>query len=142
MTYSKRIETMRVIAGGHPSLSQSNKIQAIYGEFNSIKSCFRRKGAAGWLLSVLYTTRALDTCLSEIISSKHWTPKGAALGGYLKELEARAVLTAVERQLYQATVVKKRNRYMHEAGATPSNVEADRILTDMHACFVIVTSRV
>jgi len=133
---------MRIISGGHPLLSQSSKLSLIYGEFNKVRVCFRRKNSDGWLLGVLHTTRALDTCLSEILVAKNWVPKGKSLGGYLKELRDRSVLSSFERNLYQKDVVDKRNVYMHEAGATPSSIEADRILTDMHACFAVVTSRV
>jgi hypothetical protein len=140
--YKKRVETLRILAGGHSILSASSKLQAIYGEFNRISTSRRRNTPDAWLLTVLHTTRALDTCLSELLSGKGWMTATKSLGAYLKELESRNVLTPRQRTAYQRSVVVKRNKYMHEAGATPSNLEADRVLTDMHQCFVDVIARI
>ena len=46
-----------------------------------------------------------------------------------------------EKAGYETGIVKKRNKYMHEAGAMPDQLEADRILSEMHACLTVVLSR-
>jgi hypothetical protein len=96
----------------------------------------------GWLLSVLHTTRTLDTVLSEIVVFKGWTANPPSLGSYLKALSGNGALWPHERTGYENSIVRKRNKYMHEAGAMPDQLEADRILNEMHACITVVLSRV
>lgn len=142
MTYKKRIDTLRVLVGGNQILASSGKLNALYGEFNGISASRRRSGHGGWLLSVVHTTRALDTSLSEIIAGMNWSAAGHSLGGYLKVLEDRSVMEGSQRSRYQKVIVDKRNRYMHEAGAMPQEMEADRLLADMQECLESVVRRV
>jgi hypothetical protein len=140
MNSKKRVETLRVLAGGTAALAASSKITDIYGEFNRIIASSKRNTPDGWLLTVLHTTRALDTSLSEILLSKGWHPGKWSLGSYIVELQKRAILSPQQSAHYQKSLVKKRNMYMHQAGAMPHGLESERILTDMHACFVVVVS--
>lgn len=137
MSYKRRVDTLRILAGGNPILSRSNRLTAIYGELGRIATIRRRNAPDGWLLAVLHTTRALDTSLSELIDAKGWT-NHRGLGGYFRELEARGVLTSNQRQAFRNNLANKRNKYMHEAGAMPSNLEADYLLAEMHHCLVVV----
>ena len=91
-------------------------------------------------MEILYTTRALDTCLSEIITHKNWHGQSEkySLGSYLKVLANNGALNEQLRKYYQQNVVVKRNKYMHEAGATPDKLIADRVLNEMLACLSIV----
>lgn len=141
MTYKNRIKTLRLLAGGSPDLSASSQLSAIYGEFNSIGRSRSRNSSDGLLLAVLHTTRGLDTCLSEILLNRGWSVAGKNLNAYLKELQAKRVIYSNELRLYQTSLVHKRNKYMHEAGATPNKNDADRLLTIMHDILFDVIAR-
>lgn len=142
MSAKNRVDTIRVIAGQNQALKTSPKLSAILGEFNRIISAERYKKDYGWLLKVLHTTRALDTSLNVVIMHKAWN--GAtdpnSLGSYLKILANKGVLTPRQGKDFQRTIVKKRNKYMHQAGAMPDKLEADSILSEMQSCLVIVLS--
>lgn len=140
MTAKKRVETLRVLIGQHATLSASTKLTALYGELNRILAVRSAKHDSRWLLSVLHTTRALDTTLRELLTANGWGA-GSNLNEHLKVLAARTVLSSIEVQAFRKEIVYKRNKYMHEAGATPEQLEADRILREMEVCLVIVVSR-
>jgi hypothetical protein len=142
MTYEKRVKTLQVLVGSHRSLRGSSKLSNIVGELNRITASDKLPQGNGALLAVLHTTRALDTTLSEIVAFKGWKPRVPALGDYLTEFKKHKCLSDDEKDLYQKSIVKKRNKYMHEAGAMPSKLEADKILSEMHACMSIVLGRV
>lgn len=142
MTSKKRVETIRILIGQHPALSASTKLAALYGELNRILDSERSKRDSSWLLSVLHTTRALDTTLSELLAAKNWTCAQPNLNEYLKVLTKQNVLSDKERGAFSKEIVHKRNKYMHEAGAFPAKPEADGILREMEACLTIVVSRV
>ena len=92
---------------------------------------------------MLHTTRALDTALAEIVDAKGWkTQKTISLGGYIFALASNGVLTSFERVEYQRDLANQRNRYMHEAGAMPNQLEVNAILAKMHSCMVAVLSRI
>lgn len=141
MTAKKRIETLEVLIGQHSTLRASVKLAALYGELNRILAVRSAKHDSRWLLSVLHTTRALDTALSELLTAKGWGA-GSNLNDHLKVLATRTVLGSTEVQAFRKEIVYKRNKYMHEAGATPEPLEADRILREMETCLTIVISRV
>ncbi|MEV6060364.1 hypothetical protein AB0L62_10180 [Nocardia asteroides] len=139
---NKRVDTMRVLVGGHASLNASSKLTAITGELRRIVAIERSGRKDAWLIKVLHTTRALDTTLSEVIAAKGWPTATPSLGPYLSALFKNGIITAAQRDSYQKTIVYKRNKYMHEAGAMPTKLEADSILSEMHACLVVILSRV
>ena len=142
MTYKRRVKTLRILIGSHRCLVSSSKLNNIVGELNRIDATDKLPQGNGALLAVLHTTRALDTTLSEVIAFKGWMPRGQALGDYLIELRKQSYLSAGERDLYQKSIVVKRNTYMHEAGAMPSKMEADKILSEMHTCMSLVLGRI
>jgi hypothetical protein len=138
-------DLLRVMAGQHKALNVSPKLAAILGEFNLIASAKHITDNNGWLLKLLHTTRALDTCLSEVIAYMGWNtqssdPKG--LGSYLLTLRKNGVLTEEQRIDYRRSLADKRNKYMHEAGAMPDKLEANSILNEMHSCLVVVLANV
>lgn len=142
MTTKKRIDTVRILVSGHPSLSGSTKLSAIVGELNRVAAATKVPKHNGWLLGVLHTTRALDTTLNEVLAHKSWLhPKDVSLGGYLKRLQAQAVLTAAERARWQRSIVDNRNRFMHTAGAMPTQLENDAMLSEMEACLAIILGK-
>ncbi len=140
MTTKKRVDTLRLLVGQNPLLSQSTKLTALYGELNRLLAIRTAKHDSRWLLSVLHTTRALDTTLSELLTAKHWGA-GTNLNAHLVVLAKHNVVTAAELAAFRKEIVHKRNKYMHEAGATPTQLEADRMLREMESCLAIVTAR-
>ena len=52
------------------------------------------------------------------------------------------IITPTERNEYQNDLVKKRNKYMHEAGAMPDQIEVNAVLSKMHACIVLILARI
>ena len=97
------------------------------------------------LLQVLHSTRALDTALAEFVRVRCASqPNTPSLGGYLSLLRSRgtsahggrpsAKLSNTQYDAYDRSVVRPRNRYMHQAGAYPPDQELTRLLDQMHAC--------
>jgi hypothetical protein len=142
MTYKARVDTLRLLVDGHYILRSSSKLSLITGEMNRIIASGNLPKHNGWLLSVLHTTRTLDTVLSEIVMFKGWTANPPSLGSYLKALSVNGIIWPHERTGYESSIVRKRNKYMHEAGAMPNQLEADGILSEMHACMTVILGRV
>jgi hypothetical protein len=144
MSRKKRIDTLRILISGHQALSNSIRLTDITGELNRISASGRLPRRSGWLLAVLHTTRALDTTLGEILFTKGWDPNrtSKSLGSHLTRLNRNAILTQAQRTHYQAKVVDERNKYMHQAGAIPSKIDADAILAEMDACITHVLGQV
>jgi hypothetical protein len=141
MAYKKRVETLRILISGHPTLMGSPRLDDIVTELNRLTASSRFP-SRNWLLTVLYTTRALDTTLFEAVRIKGWAQTPSNLGRYLRILEEKAILLLKEREHYQTKVVDERNKYMHQAGAMPTKIDADGILAEMHACVVRVLGQV
>jgi len=139
MPYSKRVQLLRVMIDGHHLLSGSKKLSAIAGETNKITRAGRMSTDSGWLLTVLHTTRTLDTTLAEVCVAKRW-PRPKGLGDSLHALEAHAVIPPHVRQGFINSIFKPRNRYMHEANAMPQKREAEALLSEMHTCLTQVLS--
>ncbi|MGR6320779.1 hypothetical protein Q2K19_21880 [Micromonospora soli] len=134
--------TLRVLISGHPVLSSSPKLPHITGEVGRIAASGRIPKQNGWLLAVVHTTRALDTTLGEIVKIKGWANNNNhSLGGYLGLLHVNSILSQQEKDDYNKEIVWKRNMYMHEAGAMPSQLDADKILSGMHSCASTVLAR-
>jgi hypothetical protein len=142
MPYKRRVDTLRVLVGGHAILTGSTRLTAITGEINRITQVGRLGNHNGWLLSVLHTTRALDTALSVLVMHKGWDNTARSLGQYLAALRQGGVLSPSEKSSFDTRLVHKRNKYMHEAGAMPDHLEADRVLNEMHACLATILGRI
>lgn len=140
MTAKKRVETLRLLIGQNSVLSNSVKLVALYAELNRLLAIRTAKHDSRWLLSVLHTTRALDTSLSELRNAKGWG-SGTSLNDHLTVFTKHQILYTAELTAYRNEIVYKRNKYMHEAGATPDQLEADRILREMEGCLSVVISR-
>ena len=94
--------------------------------------------------SQFYTPPVLSTRASGK-SSRIWvgplrTTEGV-LTHYFATLASHHVLTGNQNTDFKRTLAYPRNRYLHEAGATPSNLEANRILNEMHDCLVVVLQK-
>ena len=66
MVTENRLETLRMIVGSHPILAGDSRTGDIVQELKSVIGTNRIAGSDRWLLQVLHTTRALDTCLSRV----------------------------------------------------------------------------
>lgn len=141
MSYKKRVDTLRVLLDGHPLLKGSPYLTEITGEANRITHAGRLATERGWLLSVLHTTRTLDTTMQELCSAKKWTSK-PSLGGYLKTISQNRSHLAGACAGYQKSIVDPRNKYMHRAGAHPQRAEADKILSEMHSCVALLLTHI
>lgn len=142
MSTKKRVDTMRILVSSHASLHHSPKLSDIVGELNRVESVAKVPKHNGWLLSILHTTRALDTALREVLKHKSWLPaKEHSLGGYLKALETHNIVTPSERSNWTRLIVNRRNRYMHSAGAMPNQFETDIVLSEMQACLTVVLAK-
>jgi hypothetical protein len=133
MPRQARLSTMILTIGAHPIMTNSSKLARIYGEINQI-GIAERSGNSNWLLHVLHTTRALDTCLSEILTAKGWNVGKKNLGTYFATLATHHVLRGNQNTYYTKTLANPRNKYMHEAGATPTMQEARTIFNEMYSC--------
>jgi hypothetical protein len=142
LTYKARVQTLRLLVDSNYILRASPKLNLIVGEMHRILSSERVPRNNGWLLAVLHTTRTLDTSLAEILIYKGWISTPQSLGKYLVHLSSHNILRAAEKNDYNDKIVKKRNKYMHEAGAMPTQIEANSILSEMHACLSIVLARI
>lgn len=142
MSHKQRVKTLQILVSTHMALKNSACLTAITGELKRIPGAARIPKHNGWLLMVLHTTRALDTCLRELLNHRGWKqPTRYNLGAYLTVLSRHHLLTHAEHQRFKSKIVAKRNRYMHEAGAMPARHEADNIVNEMHACLTQVLRR-
>lgn len=141
MSRKKRTETIRIIISGHPILSRSSRLSAILGEMNRIIDAGRVPRHNGWLLTVLHTARTLDTVLFELVQHKGWGDK-SNIREYLLALERNRVINGTERQGYNLLIVRPRNKYMHDAGAMPNQMDAHKLLSEMETCLSIVLPRI
>lgn len=127
-------------------LSRSSLLGVINSEYTEVVRTHRvRQTRRRQLLQVLHSTRALDTSLKEFTTLHGIPVPNPSLGGYLVALERNRprstlrLLPSVQRLHYQATIVRPRNRYMHDADAYPrDDREIQTLLAEMHNCLVAV----
>ncbi len=133
MPYSKRVNTIRALIHGHHLLQSSPRLSDIAGEANRITTAGRMNTDRGWLLAVLHTTRTLDTTLAELCLAKGWS-QPTSLGSALTALRDKGVVQGQFCKTYQMSIVRPRNRYMHQANAMPQKKDATVLLSEMHTC--------
>ncbi len=97
------------------------------------------------LFQVLFSSRALDTSLAVFLRNKGIAIPNQSrnLRGYLHLLLQHRThvgsITYAEYTGYQHRIVRPRNRYMHEAGASPAgSYEVMCLLNEMHSCLARV----
>jgi hypothetical protein len=143
--HRRRIRTIQAIIAGSPAIVNDPLYDVIIREFDEVY-CARRVRIRDRrrLLQVLHSTRALDTCLRVFIDF-HNCPSARSLGGYLRSLQnhrsptLRGRLSHPERHRFQNSITNNRNRYMHEAGAYPTDDnEVAQLLSEMQDCLLIV----
>jgi hypothetical protein len=138
-TQKVRIKTIVAILNSLSSISHSdlNKIKNEFNQVTSIESISPPKRRN--IMKVLHSTRALDSTLSSIL--RHYGIKGDShsLGQYLRTFQTHNnpgldKISAVERNKYQASIVKVRNKHLHEADVYPTNEsEVYGLLSEMES---------
>lgn len=100
-----------------------------------------------YLLQVLHGTRALDSTLKVFVAHHGCPVTGSpALGSYLTALTNHKLghlgnLPENSRKRFMKSIVGKRNRYMHEAGAMPATEqEISIVISEMESCLSMVLS--
>lgn len=151
--HKARVDAMKVLIAGSPVSARPRT--TIETEFQEVFEVRRMKRAPRkHLLQVLYSTRAIDTFLSEIIRSDRQTPPHA-LGKLLDRLRdvglegnRRGCIPPAPQKLprtrcshYKTHIANVRNGYMHQAGTYPANTAVlANLLSEMEACIQEVTA--
>ncbi len=140
-----RITAMKAIIAG--SCIPATDIYAINQEFDEVRHAeSARPLARRRLLQILHSTRALDSFLKAFTDSYGCRGTAHSLGQYLRALESHTNprlqnLTARKRTYFQSKVVDPRNKYLHEAGSSPTNDNlVMALLSDMQLCLDEVSS--
>lgn len=142
MASEKRIETLRMLVGSHPTLVNDSRTPDVVRELRRVIETKRIAGADRWLLQVLHTTRALDTCLSRVVAQQGWTVSPPSLGPYLTKLRSQGIIVEHQRHHWQDNLVNPRNTYMHSANQMPHQHMADDLLNEMDSCMSIVLAAI
>lgn len=142
MVSEKRIDTLRMIVGSHPILLNDSRTGDVVRELQRVVETKRIAGGDRWLLQVLHTTRALDTCLSRVIAQSGWNLQTPSLGAYLTKLQNKGVIVSHQRNHWQDKLVRPRNTYMHSANQMPPQYVAESILDEMDSCMSVVLAQV
>lgn len=132
-----QIRTVQALIAGNRYLHRSTtSLSLIDGEFNEfLKVDSVKLNKRKWLLQIFHLTRAFDSTLKVYITKRGWRSNRRSLGSYLFTLKNRNVITEAERNHWQTTIVKPRNKYMHEAGSWPHNDrESNQLLAEIIAC--------
>ena len=95
MSRKGRVGLLRVLVSNHSAVKGSSRIGDISDEINRIATAGRFSPNSRWLLSVLHTTRAMDTTLSEVLIFKGWPSGGRSLGSYFYQLQINGILNTV-----------------------------------------------
>jgi hypothetical protein len=147
--HKTRVRALQALVAGMPCFVGHGQTATVLAEFNEVYAVRKiRRSTRRRLLEVLHSTRALDTLLAAFIThhgclTKKST-KPVSLGGYLYALRDHSIgglskLSEPHRNHFQVNIVKVRNKYMHEAGATPNaDAEIQVLLGEMHTCIAIV----
>jgi len=139
---SSRTRALLVLVNGSP-LAEEPEIHAIRKEIKDISDAGLAGHRRRTLLQAFHTARTLDTSLVVFIRSKGLGPKPRSLRESLQRLGTRqrrdvAALNPGHRDAYVNQIVHPRNDLMHNAGATLSQDEANKLLVRMEACLVEV----
>lgn len=140
-----RVDTIRAIIAGSPSISPHPTFASIEDELEEVKklkqiAALRRRH----LLAVLHATRALDVALKTFVEAHGLSPRpSTSLGASLNHIKNNAPGTLKSaftmQQRFQNSIVTKRNTYMHVAGSYPANdYEIRMLLAEIEHCLSVV----
>ena len=124
------------LCGGNASLSL--RAQAVKEEFDRVElvDSLVSNPQQQLLNKVLHTTRAMDSGMRLFLEINGVTPSGFSMGDYLADLRKGKAgkftrLSGGLSTRIKESVVDKRNRYMHAAGAFPTKNETEQIAEDV-----------
>lgn len=116
----------------------SLRAQAVKDEFERVELVDRlvSNPQQQLLNKVLHTTRAMDTGMRSFLEINGVIPSGFSMGDYLADLRKGKAgkftrLSGGLSTRIKESVVDKRNRYMHAAGAFPTKRETEQIAEDV-----------
>jgi hypothetical protein len=148
--HKTRVRTIQALLAGCHSIALSPAYPIIHSEFQEVHAVRRiRRDFRRRLLEVLHSARGLDTVLKTVVVTNgctSGTKRLTGMGSYLYALRDHSVsglgrITEANRLIYQNNIVKKRNTYLHEAGAFPvTDTEVNILLSEMHACISTVVA--
>lgn len=146
-TLNRRLQTMKALVHASAELSANAAMcSTVCAEFDEAVRASAVSGESRRrLLQILHSTRALDTALKAFVQH-HAIQAKPSLGGYLKALTQHGVmglrkLPPPRQSQYQQRIVNPRNKYMHEAGAAPTDHhEILALLSEMQSCLAEVTA--
>ena len=145
-THKNRIDTNISLINSCPAMNRPS-LAKIKAEFRQVLeaddvSPIRRRN----ILKILHSTRALDSSLSTFLSSHGLLGLSHSMGSYLHQLKRHhnpsiSNISESERSKYQLSIVKVRNKHMHEADQYPRNDrEVNELLSEMQALIARVVS--
>lgn len=138
----KRIETLKLLISKSRLVGQP-ETPDILREFDDVLAVNRMMPLRRrCLIQVLHSTRGLDSSLAAFLRARGVVLLASerSLGAYLKRLCNPGVpgmgsIKPSERANWQRRIVDLRNRYMHQAGASPAGInEIERLLSEMQSC--------
>ena len=135
LAYSVALQLISMCSG---DANLSSRAQAVKNEFDRVDVVdgMVSNPQQQWLNKVLHTTRAMDTGMRTFLEINGVIPSGYSMGNYLSDLRKGKTgkftrLSGGLSDRIQVSVVDKRNKYMHAAGAFPSKSETDQIAEDV-----------
>lgn len=136
-TLGRRIATVQALVVGCAGLASVSA--QVVDEFEEVyRARLVRRRNRRWLLQVLHASRAADSAVGAFLGAGGITPVPNSLGPRLDKLAIPGVhgnrMPVSEVASYKKGFVAKRNRYVHEAGAYPTEVEAATQLADIDTC--------
>lgn len=140
-TIDNRIDTITTLISSSIISRNGLARNIIIGEFQEIKRCKTvNPKSRKLILSVLHSTRALDSSLKEYCSSQGILlmrnhKRANTLGQYLHQIKSSGKISDSKRRFYQKEIVDERNKYMHEAGLFPNDDnKVFTLISHMHTC--------
>lgn len=135
LAYSVALQLISMCSG---DANLSSRAQAVKNEFDRVDVVdgMVSNPQQQLLNKVLHTTRAMDTGMRTFLEINGVIPSGYSMGNYLSDLRKGKTgkftrLSGGLSDRIQVSVVDKRNKYMHAAGAFPSKSETDQIAEDV-----------
>lgn len=135
---------MQALVRGSSIYTARNNLRDVDAELAELGRCARlRPVSRQRLLQVIHASRALDSCLREILKSNGVNPTHG-IGGMLAQLRTlhpstRGYLDHATANAFRTSIANKRNRYAHNAGSFPSStLEVDRLVADVYACMALI----
>ena len=142
-TNLSRVTALKALVAGSV-VANSQKYPDILFAFDQINRAQKvRRRDCKRLLQVVHANRALDTTLKESNNAYRVTG-GFSMSQYLKDLvnHNKSNIRKLPKQLqehYELSIVRLRNRLMHESGVVPQK-DSDmlNLLSEMHSCLQTV----